>query len=137
MTTQPAPAQFTAEQITALADTLYDALYAITPFAEPHFADENQGLENAVRAVLTAATHEAQQPETEAHPTETEWVLETLWRTNGEWRRHCPARTTRDEAEQDHERSITHDPSRQYRIVRVVTTSTAEPAPHECEEPTL
>lgn len=41
--------------ITELADTLYDALYAITPYAEVHFADENRGLENAVRAVLTEA----------------------------------------------------------------------------------
>ncbi|PVC80557.1 hypothetical protein DBP19_36075 [Streptomyces sp. CS090A] len=40
------------EQITALSDTLYDALYAITPYAEPHFADETEGLKNAVRAVL-------------------------------------------------------------------------------------
>ncbi|MGW7398086.1 hypothetical protein ACWGH7_16495 [Streptomyces cyaneofuscatus] len=40
------------EQITALSDTLYDALYAITPYAEPHFADEAEGLKNAVRAVL-------------------------------------------------------------------------------------
>ncbi|WP_331729029.1 hypothetical protein OG693_39235 (plasmid) [Streptomyces sp. NBC_01259] len=42
--------------IDALADTLYDALYAITPLAEPHFADENEGLNNAVRAVLAEAT---------------------------------------------------------------------------------
>lgn len=41
--------------IDALADTLYDALYAITPLAEPHFADENEGLNNAVRAVLAEA----------------------------------------------------------------------------------
>ncbi|MFF8423151.1 hypothetical protein [Streptomyces sp. NPDC015680] len=38
--------------IDALADTLYDELYAITPYAEPHFADETEGLKNAVRAVL-------------------------------------------------------------------------------------
>jgi hypothetical protein len=43
------------DPIVALADTLYDALYAITPYAELHFADENAGLENAVRAVLTQA----------------------------------------------------------------------------------
>jgi hypothetical protein len=43
------------DPIVELADTLYDALYAITPYAEPHFADENEGLENAVRAVLTQA----------------------------------------------------------------------------------
>ncbi|MER6602558.1 hypothetical protein [Streptomyces parvus] len=49
MTTHPNPND---EQITALADTLYDALYAITPLAEPHFADETEGLNNAVRAVL-------------------------------------------------------------------------------------
>ncbi|MGW9058874.1 hypothetical protein [Streptomyces sp. NPDC055733] len=36
---QPAP---TADQtaLESLSDTLYDALYAITPFAEQHFADE-------------------------------------------------------------------------------------------------
>lgn len=39
----------------SLADTLYDALYAITPFAEQHFADEGEGLRNAVRAVLAQA----------------------------------------------------------------------------------
>ncbi|MFC8339345.1 hypothetical protein ACFUJX_20355 [Streptomyces rubiginosohelvolus] len=49
MTTNP---NLDDEQITALADTLYDALYAITPLAEPHFADETEGLNNAVRAVL-------------------------------------------------------------------------------------
>ncbi|MET8746346.1 hypothetical protein [Streptomyces sp. NPDC004728] len=43
------------EQIESLADTLYDALYAITPYAEPHFADESEGLKNAVRAVLAEA----------------------------------------------------------------------------------
>ena len=43
------------DPITELADTLYDALYAITPYAEAHFADENEGLENAVRAVLAEA----------------------------------------------------------------------------------
>jgi cell division septum initiation protein DivIVA len=43
------------DPIVGLADTLYDALYAITPYAELHFADENTGLENAVRAVLTQA----------------------------------------------------------------------------------
>lgn len=45
----------TTDPIVALADTLYDALYAITPYAELHFADENEGLENAVRAVLEQA----------------------------------------------------------------------------------
>ncbi|MFH8531569.1 hypothetical protein ACH4GE_24500 [Streptomyces tendae] len=44
-----------AETIDALSDTLYDALYAITPFAEQHFADEGEGLRNAVRAVLEQA----------------------------------------------------------------------------------
>lgn len=39
-----------------MADTLYDALYAITPYAEPHFADERQGLRNAVQAVLRQHT---------------------------------------------------------------------------------
>lgn len=43
------------DPIEELADTLYDALYAITPYAEPHFADENEGLRNAVRAVLNQA----------------------------------------------------------------------------------
>ena len=42
------------DPIEELADTLYDALYAITPYAEPHFADEREGLRNAVQAVLTA-----------------------------------------------------------------------------------
>ncbi|MFD8469040.1 hypothetical protein ACFV10_28530 [Streptomyces cyaneofuscatus] len=55
MTTNP---NLDDEQITALSDTLYDALYAITPLAEPHFADETEGLKNAVRAVL--AEFEAQ-----------------------------------------------------------------------------
>lgn len=44
-----------AHSIARLADTLYDALYAITPYAEPHFADEIKGLEKAVRAVLDEA----------------------------------------------------------------------------------
>ncbi|MFE0974329.1 hypothetical protein [Streptomyces rochei] len=39
----------------SLSDTLYDALYAITPFAEKYFADEREGLRSAVRAVLDAA----------------------------------------------------------------------------------
>lgn len=43
------------DPIEELADTLYDALYAITPYAEPHFADERQGLRNAVQAVLEEA----------------------------------------------------------------------------------
>ncbi|MGX1840542.1 hypothetical protein [Streptomyces diastaticus] len=38
-----------------LAQTLYDALYAITPYAEPHFANEHAGLRNAVEAVLAHA----------------------------------------------------------------------------------
>ncbi|GHC40121.1 hypothetical protein GCM10010348_79210 [Streptomyces anthocyanicus] len=38
--------------VEALSDTLYDALYAITPFAEKYFADEGEGLRAAVRAVL-------------------------------------------------------------------------------------
>ncbi|WP_097865856.1 hypothetical protein [Streptomyces sp. rh34] len=54
MSTQPTP-HLDDEQITALSDTLYDALYAITPYAEPHFADETEGLKNAVRAVLAEA----------------------------------------------------------------------------------
>jgi len=40
------------DPIEELADTLYDALYAITPYAERHFADERQGLRDAVTAVL-------------------------------------------------------------------------------------
>lgn len=56
MTTQPEPtAALDDEQLTALSDTLYDALYAITPFAEPYFAEESEGLNNAVRAVLAEA----------------------------------------------------------------------------------
>jgi hypothetical protein len=43
------------DPIEELSDTLYDALYAITPYAEVHFADENEGLKKAVRAVLTQA----------------------------------------------------------------------------------
>jgi hypothetical protein len=51
------------DPIEELADTLYDALYAITPYAEPHFADEGEGLKAAVRAVLagSAAQQKAQQ----------------------------------------------------------------------------
>ncbi|CAM5671939.1 hypothetical protein STENM36S_05048 [Streptomyces tendae] len=52
----------------ALSDTLYDALYAITPFAEQHFADEREGLRNAVRAVLKQA---AVLPATTNHDTDT------------------------------------------------------------------
>ncbi|QLJ06789.1 hypothetical protein HZZ00_37815 (plasmid) [Streptomyces sp. NEAU-sy36] len=43
------------DPIEELSDTLYDALYAITPYAEPYFADEGEGLKNAVRAVLGQA----------------------------------------------------------------------------------
>ncbi|MEV5915785.1 hypothetical protein AB0M00_43750 [Streptomyces chartreusis] len=43
------------DPIEELADTLYDALYAVTPYAEPHFADEREGLRNAVQAVLGEA----------------------------------------------------------------------------------
>jgi hypothetical protein len=42
-------------RIEELSDTLYDALYAITPYAEAYFADESEGLRNAVRAVLDHA----------------------------------------------------------------------------------
>lgn len=44
------------DPIEELADTLYDALYAITPYAEPHFADEREGLRAAVRAVLSESS---------------------------------------------------------------------------------
>lgn len=44
------------DPIEELADTLYDALYAITPYAEQHFADERDGLRNAVQAVLAHAS---------------------------------------------------------------------------------
>ena len=44
------------DHIDALADTLYDALYAITPYAAPHFADQTEGLKNAVRVVLAEAS---------------------------------------------------------------------------------
>ncbi|MGQ4437972.1 hypothetical protein ACN6LI_003338 [Streptomyces violaceoruber] len=57
-----------AETIDALSDTLYDALYAITPFAEQHFADEREGLRNAVCAVLKQA---AVLPATTNHDTDT------------------------------------------------------------------
>jgi hypothetical protein len=43
------------DPIENLADTLYDALYAITPYAEAHFADETEGLKNAVRTLLAEA----------------------------------------------------------------------------------
>lgn len=43
------------DPIEELADTLYDALYSITPYAEVHFADEGEGLKNAVRDVLKQA----------------------------------------------------------------------------------
>jgi hypothetical protein len=43
------------DTIEALSDTLYDALYAITPYAEPHFADQGEGLKAAVRSVLDEA----------------------------------------------------------------------------------
>lgn len=43
------------DPIEELSDTLYDALYAITPYAEPYFADEREGLKNAVRAILAHA----------------------------------------------------------------------------------
>lgn len=43
------------DPIEELADTLYDGLYAITPYAEPHFADQREGLRNAVQAVLEEA----------------------------------------------------------------------------------
>jgi hypothetical protein len=38
-----------------LCDTLYDALYAITPYAEVYFADEAEGLRKAVNDVLGQA----------------------------------------------------------------------------------
>ena len=50
-----APKRPTDDQIAYLADTLYDALYAISPAAEAHFADETEGLKNTVRAVLAGA----------------------------------------------------------------------------------
>lgn len=43
------------DPIEELSDTLYDALYAITPYAEPHFAEEGEGLRKAVQAVLEHA----------------------------------------------------------------------------------
>lgn len=43
------------DPIEELADTLYDALYAITPFAERDFADEREGLRNAVTTLLKEA----------------------------------------------------------------------------------
>lgn len=47
------------DPIEELADTLYDALYAITPYAEPHFADQREGLRNAVQAVISQAAAQA------------------------------------------------------------------------------
>lgn len=44
-----------SDPIEELADTLYDALYAITPYAEAHFADQTEGLKTAVRSVLGEA----------------------------------------------------------------------------------
>lgn len=86
-------------------------------------------LADRLRALAADAAAGVQPPTSEARPVETEWVLETLWRTTGEWRRHWPARATRSEAEQDHERSIGQDSERKYRIVRVHTTYTVEPEP--------
>ncbi|MFB6507520.1 MULTISPECIES: hypothetical protein [unclassified Streptomyces] len=51
----PTPATSSIDPIDDLTDTLYDALYDITPYAEPDFADETEGLKNAVRAVLAEA----------------------------------------------------------------------------------
>ncbi|MCT2547379.1 hypothetical protein [Streptomyces atratus] len=50
------PATEDLSLIDTLADTLYDHLYAITSYAEPHFADETEGLKHAVRAVLAEST---------------------------------------------------------------------------------
>ncbi|MFF6966235.1 hypothetical protein ACFY9G_23070 [Streptomyces anthocyanicus] len=54
--------------VESLSDTLYDALYAITPFAEKYFVDEGEGLRGAVRAVLEQA---AVLPATTNHDTDT------------------------------------------------------------------
>ncbi|MEE1774478.1 hypothetical protein PUR34_41485 [Streptomyces sp. JV185] len=87
------------------------------------------------RQILGTTTEAASAPSVADTQPETEWVVETLWR-NGEWRRHWPARATRYEAEQDRERSVHQDRSRQYRIVRVTTTTTVEQtAPAVTEEP--
>ncbi|MFF8458885.1 hypothetical protein ACF06T_30620 [Streptomyces albidoflavus] len=43
------------DPIEDIAQTLYDALYDITPYAEPHFANEHAGLRKAVEAVLEHA----------------------------------------------------------------------------------
>lgn len=43
------------DPILELSDTLYDALYAITPYAEAYFADETEGLKKAVLAILDQA----------------------------------------------------------------------------------
>ncbi|WP_193777621.1 hypothetical protein [Streptomyces sp. E5N298] len=67
------PADQTA--LEALSDTLYDALYAITPFAEKYFVDEGEGLRNAVRAVLEQA---AVLPATTNHNTDTAKLAATL-----------------------------------------------------------
>ncbi|MFE7626069.1 hypothetical protein [Streptomyces sp. NPDC057509] len=106
---------------------------------EPAYGPRKDAQVSENVGVLRVADHfrrlaDEAQP-TEAHPTETEWVLETLWRTTGKWRRFGPSRATRHEADQDHERAVTQDPSRQYRIVRAVTTSTIAPATTATEEP--
>ncbi|WHM30264.1 hypothetical protein OH540_09535 [Streptomyces sp. BPPL-273] len=86
-----------AETIEALSDTLYDALYAITPFAEQHFADEREGLRNAVRAVL----EQAAVPPTTNHDTDTsaetplEKRLRFSERRNDDLRAECKRRSKR------------------------------------------
>ncbi|MEU3261015.1 hypothetical protein ABZ694_25035 [Streptomyces albidoflavus] len=57
----PAPADTRSSHMTDtdpiedLAQTLYDALHDITPYAEPHFSNEHAGLRKAVEAVLEHA----------------------------------------------------------------------------------
>ncbi|MEU0992286.1 hypothetical protein [Streptomyces sp. NPDC005953] len=99
--------------------------------AHPNFTAAYAAVANDLSHLSDEAAAGVQQRATttgdiQAHPAETKWVLEALWRSNGEWRRHRPARATRYEAEQDHERSIGRDATRKYRIVRVETTTTVE-----------
>lgn len=90
--------------------------------------EETRAALTVAREVLGTTGEQPEPPVTEARPVETEWVIETLWR-NGEWRRHWPTRATRYEADQDYERSVCHDPKREYRVARVETTCTVEPSP--------
>lgn len=90
--------------------------------------------EQIADAVLTV--NDVARPEVEAHPTETDWVVETQWH-DGHWRSHQPAHHTRDEAQKDYDRAVAHDTKRRHRTVRVTTTYTVEPATGTTPQPTV